>query len=104
MHMIWQVMSVVEMEHSSGGVYRHQVPVDFPEEPLVRSRINLNDLSFCALEGFHRLVGIIRVFEYLLVQTAISDSIRQRLWDLLVALRVVGVLSGSILAGSIVST
>ena len=50
------------------------------------------DLSFSSLEGFHGLIGIIRMLEDFLVQAAIPESIRERLRGLLVALRVEGVL------------
>ena len=72
--------------------YRHQVPVDSPQESLVGRSINLDDLSLRLLERLHSLVGIVRVLEDLLVYAAISNYVCQRVRDALVDIPVERVL------------
>jgi hypothetical protein len=72
--------------------YRHQVPVDPPQEPLVSRSINLDDLSLRLLERLHSLVGIVGMLEDFLVYAAISDCVCQRVRDALVDIRVERVL------------
>lgn len=61
--------------------YRHQIPVNPSKKSLVRRLIDLNDFSLGLLESLESFVCIVRVFENVLVEAALSDGIRQRLWE-----------------------
>ena len=43
--------------------YRHQIPVNTPEQPFVRSFVNLNDFALVAFKRLQRFIRIVGMFE-----------------------------------------
>ena len=92
-------MACVDIIWEKGGrAHGDQVPVNFPQQALVRLFVEVDHFALVALERFHRLVGVVRVLEHLLRHAPIFDGVRKRRGKIFLDVRVkIGLIDGRFL-------